>query len=82
MNEYHYVTSWDDPGSRARSVVWRCAEDEREISVWLDMAGRPRARIGRINKLLVRDARRHGQDLVEELVEKALMKAERLSRNE
>ena len=68
----------DDSRVRTKSVVWRCTEDEREISVWLDMAGRPRSRIGRINKILVHDALRHGQDLVGELVERALVKAERL----
>ena len=69
---------WEDSRVRTKSVVWRCTEDEREISVWLDMAGRPRSRIGRINKILVHDALRHGQDLVGELVERALVKAERL----
>lgn len=69
---------WENSRVRTKSVVWRCTEDEREISVWLDMAGRPRSRIGRINKILVHDALRHGQDLVGELVERALVKAERL----
>lgn len=49
------------------------------MTVWLEVGGQRRSLVGRINKFLARDALRHGQDLVEELLDKARMKAERLA---
>lgn len=48
-----------------------------EIVVWVDGTGpRPR-RIGSVNRRLAADARRHGQDLVGDLVDEALREADR-----
>ncbi|MCA0302424.1 MAG: hypothetical protein LCH95_08455 [Proteobacteria bacterium] len=66
-------------GPRSRRVTCRLAEGDREVTVWLEVSGRRRSIVGRINKFLARDALRHGQDLVEELLDKARIKAERLA---
>ena len=48
-----------------------------DIVVWLKGSGdRPR-RIGAVNRRLAEDARRHGQDLVGDLVDEALLAADR-----
>jgi hypothetical protein len=48
-----------------------------EIVVWLKRTGgRPR-RIGSVNRRLATDASRHGQDLVGDLVDTALLAADR-----
>ncbi len=55
----------------------RRSEKGDEIVVWLDGPGlRPR-RIGSVNRRLAADARRHGQDLVGDLVDMALLEADR-----
>lgn len=47
-----------------------------EIVVWCEFPGRRRKRIGAVNRELVADASRHGQDLVGGLVEMALKEAD------
>lgn len=64
---------------RSRRIACHLAEGEREVTVWLEVTGQRRSIVGRINKFLARDALRHGQDLVEELLDKARIKAERLA---
>lgn len=66
-------------GVPSRRITCRLAEGDREVTVWLEVGGQRRSLVGRINKFLARDALRHGQDLVEELLDKARMKAERLA---
>jgi len=65
-------------GLRRQHVACRLAEGDREVTVWLEVSGQRRSIVGRINKFLARDALRHGQDLVEELLDKARIKAERM----
>lgn len=48
-----------------------------EIVVWLDGKGARPKRIGSVNRRLAADARRYGQDLVGDLVESALLEADR-----
>lgn len=48
-----------------------------EIVVWLDGKGTRPKRIGSVNRRLAADARRHGQDLVGDLVDTALLEADR-----
>ena len=48
-----------------------------DIVVWLKGAGRRPRRIGSVNRWLVMDARRHGQDLLGDLVDTALLEADR-----
>ena len=48
-----------------------------EIVVWLDGKGTRSKRIGSVNRALAADARRHGQDLVGDLVDDALLEADR-----
>ncbi len=65
-------------GLQSRRIACRLAEGDREVTVWLEVSGQRRSFVGRINKFLARDALRHGQDLVEELLDKARIKAERM----
>ena len=48
-----------------------------EIVVWLDGKGARPKRIGSVNRRLAADARRYGQDLVGDLVDSALLEADR-----
>lgn len=48
-----------------------------EIAVWLEGKGTRPRRIGSANRHLAADAHRHGQDLVGDLVDVALLAAER-----
>lgn len=68
-----------DGGLAGRRITCRLAEGDREVTVWLEVSGRRRSLVGRINKFLARDALRHGQDLVEDLLDKARIRAERLA---
>lgn len=68
-----------DSGPQSRRVACHFAEGDRDVTVWLEVSGQRRSVVGRINKFLARDALRHGQDLVEELLDKARIKAERLA---
>jgi hypothetical protein len=55
----------------------RSGEKGDEIVVWLRGKGpRPR-RIGSVNRRLAADARRHGQDLIGDLVDEALREVDR-----
>lgn len=65
---------------RSGRIACRLAAGESEVTVWLEVGGQRRSIVGRINKFLARDALRHGQDLVEELLDKARIRAERLQR--
>ncbi len=55
----------------------RSGEKGDEIVVWLDGKGTRPKRIGSVNRALAADARRHGQDLVGDLVDSALLEADR-----
>ena len=55
----------------------RHGEKGDEIVVWLDGKGTRSKRIGSVNRALAVDARRHGQDLVGDLVDDALLEADR-----
>ncbi|MBX9943366.1 MAG: hypothetical protein K2Y40_04730 [Reyranella sp.] len=58
-------------------VAAQRGEQGDEIVVWLRGKGlRPR-RIGSVNRRLAADARRHGQDLVGDLVDEALREVDR-----
>jgi|GEM_PF-6471485 len=48
-----------------------------EIVVWLKGKGTRPRKIGSVNRRLAADARRHGQDLVGDLVDIALLAADR-----
>lgn len=48
-----------------------------EIVVWLKGRGTRPRKIGSVNRRLAADARRHGQDLVGDLVDIALLAADR-----
>lgn len=63
------------PSGRADPVQLQVLASE--IVVWCVFPGRRRKLIGAVNLQLVADARRHGQDLVGQLVEMALKEAER-----
>lgn len=67
------------PRDAARPDPLRLSVRGDEIVVWLQGCGpRPR-RIGSVDRRLAMDARRHGQDLVGELVDVALLEADRRS---
>ena len=55
----------------------RGGEKGDEIIVWLKGKGTRPRRIGSVNRQLAADARRHGQDLVGDLVDIALRAADR-----
>lgn len=48
-----------------------------DIVVWLSGSTERPRRIGAVNRRLAEDARRHGQDLVGDLVDEALLAADR-----
>ncbi len=73
------MKSSEFPSASPLPAICRVSGDDRDLTVWLQVEGRRRTLVGRVNKLLARDALRHGQDLVEELFNRALVKAERLS---
>ena len=54
---------------------WRLSTQGEQIIVWFDYP-RPK-RVGVVNRRLAADATRYGQDLVGQLVEKALREVER-----
>lgn len=55
----------------------RSSQKGDEIVVWLKGNGTRPRRIGSVNRALAVDARRHGQDLVGDLVDTALLEADR-----
>lgn len=55
----------------------RRGEKGDEIVVWLTGKGTRPRRIGSVNRRLAADACRHGQDLVGDLVDTALLEADR-----
>lgn len=55
----------------------RSGKNGAEIVVWLKGSGARPRRIGSVNRMLAADARRHGQDLVGDLVDTALLEADR-----
>lgn len=66
------------PGGRRDLVLsTRSGEKGDEIVVWLRGKGTRPRKIGSINRRLAADARRHGQDLVGDLVDIALLAADR-----
>ena len=54
---------------------WSISTEGDRIVVWLNST-QPK-RIGAVNRQLATDARRHGQDLVGHLIDKALREADR-----
>ena len=50
-----------------------------QVQVWFYPGGAPRTLAGAVNADLAADARRYGQDLVDELIERALWMADRHS---
>ena len=63
------------PGDRHDPLLLSSQGDE--IVVWLKGKGARPRRIGSVNRRLAVDARRHGQDLVGDLVDMALLAADR-----
>jgi hypothetical protein len=63
--------------SRERQMVVRVLKSGGQLHVWFRRDGEPRKLAGIVDVSLAADARRHGQDLVGELVDKALWMAER-----
>lgn len=55
----------------------RSGKNGAEIVVWLKGSGTRPRRIGSVNRILAADARRHGQDLIGDLVDTALLEADR-----
>ena len=55
----------------------RLSVEVHEIVIWFEFPDGRRKRIGTVNRHLATDASRHGQDLVGELVERALQEADR-----
>ena len=55
----------------------RVLEEDGRFHVWLCHGGRRLALAGAVGTSLAADAQRYGQDLVEELVDKALWMADR-----
>jgi hypothetical protein len=55
----------------------RVSRSGERFNVWLYQVGRPRELTGSVNARLADDALRHGQDLINELVEKSLREADR-----
>lgn len=66
------------PGRRARPPVVEVTESRAQLQIWLHDAGAKRLS-GSIGVELASDARRLGQDLVEELIDDALREADRRS---
>ena len=65
------------PRSKPRLDPLRLSTRGEDIVVWLTGSdARPR-QIGAVNRRLAEDARRHGQDLVGDLVDEALLAADR-----
>lgn len=65
-------------GSKRRPFAVQVDRAGTRFEVWLCPDGGRRRLAGRIEARLVRDARHHGQDLVEELVEQTLKQAEKV----
>ena len=55
----------------------RLSSERNRLVVWLKSPGRRATKIGAVSRRLAADAQRHGQDLVEDLVEAALQEADR-----
>jgi len=66
------------PGRRARPPVVEVTESRENLQIWLHDAG-SRQLVGSIGVELASDARRLGQDLVDELIDDALHEADRRS---
>ena len=66
------------PGRRPRPPVVEVTESREQLQVWLHDAG-ARQLAGSIGLELASDARRLGQDLVDELIDDALREADRRS---
>jgi hypothetical protein len=65
--------------SRHKQPVVRVLESGGQLRVWFCRDGEPRTLAGAVDVGLAADARRYGQDLVGELVDRALWIAERRS---
>ena len=63
--------------SREKQAVVRVLESGGQLHVWFCRDGKPRTLAGAVDVSLAADARRYGQDLVGELVDKALWMADR-----
>ena len=66
------------PARRARPPVVEVTESRERLQIWLNDAGARRL-AGSIGVALASDARRLGQDLVDELIDDALREADRRS---
>lgn len=67
------------PGGRKRERVVRVLSSSGRLQVWLYEDGAPHLLAGSVDAALASDAERHGQDLVGELVDRALREADRRS---
>jgi hypothetical protein len=65
---------------RRKQPVVRVLKSGGQLHVWFCRDGEPRALAGAVDVSLATDAQRYGQDLVGELVDRALWMAERRSR--
>ena len=65
------------PRSRKSLPKVLVSRSGERLQVWLYQVGRRRALAGSVNVGLADDALRHGQDLVNELVEESLREADR-----
>ena len=66
------------PARRARPPVVEVTKSREQLQIWLNDAG-ARQLAGSIGVELASDARRLGQDLVDELIDDALREADRRS---
>ena len=55
----------------------RVSRSGQRFQVWLYKVGQPRQLAGSVSVRLANDAKKHGQDLVNDLVEKSLRDADR-----
>jgi hypothetical protein len=62
--------------NRKKPPAVRLIKSNGQLQVWLCDKGIPRTMTGAVNARLASDARRYGQDLVEELVDRTLRQAD------
>ena len=55
----------------------RVFRSKEQVEVWLCEDGRRQSLTGTVNTALANDAMRHGQDLVDELIDRTLKEADR-----
>jgi hypothetical protein len=65
--------------SHKRKAVVRIVRSRDQLEVWLCKNGKPETLTGTVNTTLAVDATRYGQDLIEELIERALWESDRRS---